>query len=315
MAKLSSFLKKNNDTGFSNNADDYGGRFVNKDGSFNIKRVGIPFWKKYSMYHIMINMPGWQFISIIIVAFVFINLIFSGVFWFIGVQQFTGVIVDNEWMKFRELFFFSTETFSTVGYGRVNPVGAMANTFAAADALTGSLFFALVTGLMYGRFSKPKAYITFSKNALITPYQGINGFMFRIVSNKNKLLLTDVEIKVNAGLLVEEAGNKSYQFFNLSLERTKLDNLSLNLTVVHPLDENSPIKNMNFEEMKNADLEIFVIIKAYEDGYANTVLQRTSYTYNEVIFDAKFEKMYNESGDGNTTILHLDKLDSFKNLK
>ncbi len=315
MAKLSSFLKKNNDTGFGNNADDYGGRFVNKDGSFNIKRVGVPFWEKFSMYHSMISMPTWQFFSIIVLSFVLMNLLFTVCFWLIGVPQFTGVLVDNEWLKFRELFFFSTETFSTVGYGRVNPVGGMANAFAAADALSGSLFFALVTGLMYGRFSKPKAYLSFSRKALITPYQGITGLMFRIVSNKNKILLTEVEIKVNVSMLVEENGIKSYQFFNLPLERNKLDNLALNLTVVHPIDENSPIKDMNIEEMKNVDLEIYVLIKAYEDGYANNVLQRTSYTYDEIIFEAKFDKMYNEASDGGTTILHLDKLNSFKMLK
>ena len=84
MAKLSSFLKKNNDTGFGNDADDYGGRFVNKDGSFNIKRVGVPFWEKFSMYHSMISMPTWQFFSIIILSFVLINLMFTICFWLIG---------------------------------------------------------------------------------------------------------------------------------------------------------------------------------------------------------------------------------------
>lgn len=314
MAKFHSFLKKNHDTGFGNNVGDYGGRFVNKDGSFNIKRTGAPFWEKFSLFHTMIRMPSWQFISVIILGYIGINLVFTVCFLFIGIPEFTGIIADSTWHIFRELFFFSTETFSTVGYGRVNPVGGLANTFAAADALAGSLFFALVTGLMYGRFSKPKAYLSFSKKALITPYRGITGLMFRMVSNKTKLVLTDLEIKVNASLLIEENGKSTYQFFSLPLERTRLDNLALDLTVVHPINEESPIYKMLSSEMKTADLEIHVMIRAYEDGYASSVLQRTSYTWEEIIFNAKFDKMYHESDDGKTTILQLDKLNTFNQL-
>lgn len=311
MAKFHSFLRKNNDTGFGSNAEDYGGRFVNKDGSFNLKRTGAAFWKKFSMYHTMIRMPAWEFIGVIVLGYVIINLFFTLCFLVIGTPEFSGVIADSSWHKFRELFFFSTETFSTVGYGRVNPIGGLANTFAAADALSGSLFFALVTGLMYGRFSKPRANLSFTEKALITPYRGITGLMFRMVSNKTKLVLTNLEIKVNASLLIEENGNTSYQFFNLPLERTRLDNLALDLTVVHPINEESPIYQMSLTDMKTADLEIHVLIRAYEDGYASNVLQRTSYTWEEIVFDAKFEKMFHESEDGKTTILQLDKLNSF----
>jgi len=304
-------LKSNNDTGFSSNTGNYGGRFVNKDGSFNVQKEGVAFWERFSMFHTMLTIPTWQFLSVIVAVFILINLGFTFIFWIIGPLEFTGIITESKWHIFREMFFFSTETFSTVGYGRVNPVGGMANFFAAADALAGSLFFALVTGLMYGRFSRPKAFLEFTKHALISPYRDITGLMFRFVTYKNKHTLTDVEVKVSLSMLEEENGKSTYKFYNLPLERTRVDSLPMNFTVVHPIDDQSPIYGMTLEDMKNADFEIYVLIKGYDDGYSSSVLQRTSYTHAEIIFNAKFVQMYRESEDGNTTIVELNKLNKY----
>ncbi|MEP6846752.1 MAG: transporter [Panacibacter sp.] len=309
--RINTFLKSYNDTGFGSNAENYGGRFVNKDGSFNVKREGLPFWERFSMFHTMINLPTWKFLSVIVIAFIVINFFFTILFWITGYEQFAGIVTDNNWFIFRELYFFSTETFSTVGYGRVNPVGGMANFLAAADALAGSLFFALVTGLLYGRFSKPKAFMAFTKHALISPYKDITGLMFRIVTFKDNHTLTDVEVKVSLSLLVQENGKNEYKFFTLPLERTKLDSLPMNLTVVHPIDDESPLQGLTSDDLKNADFEVYVFVKAYDDGYSSNVLQRTSYTYDEIIFNAKFVQMYRESEDGRTTIIELNKLDEY----
>jgi len=309
--KHNPFLKSNDDTGFSSNTGNYGGRFVNKDGTFNVRKEGIPFWERFSMFHTMLTLPTWKFISVIVIFFILINLLFTFIFWMVGASEFTGMITESNWHIFREMFFFSTETFSTVGYGRVNPVGGIANFFAAADALTGSLFFALVTGLLYGRFSKPKAYIQFTKHALIGPYKDITGLMFRFVSFKDNHTLTDVEVKVSLSILEEENGKSVYKFYSLPLERTRVDSLPMNFTVVHPIDNESPIQGLTLEDMRNSDFEIYVSLRGYDDGYSSTVLQRTSYTYNEIIFNAKFVQMYKESGDGNTTIVNLNKLNSY----
>jgi inward rectifier potassium channel len=308
-------LKDNNDTGFGSNAGNYGGRFVNKDGSFNVKKEGLAFWDRFSIFHTMLDLPIWKFITIIVLVFIVINLFFTAAFYVVGISEFTGMITTNSWYIFRELYFFSTETFSTVGYGRVNPVGGLANFVAAADALSGSLFFALVTGLMYGRFSKPKAHIRFSRHALISPYKDISGLMFRFVTTKDRHTLTDVEVRVNLSLLVQENGVGVYKFYSLPLERTRVDNLPMNFTVVHPVNDESPILGLSYEDMKLADLELYVYVKGYDDAYSNQVLQRTSYTFEEIIFDAKFVQMYRESEDGLTTIVELHKLNEYKEAK
>lgn len=311
---INPFLKSNNDTGFGSNTENYGGRFINKDGSFNVKKEGTSVWERFSLFHAMLNLPTWKFISVIIILFIVINFVFALLFWVIGVPEFTGIVPTSNWHVFMEMYFFSTETFSTVGYGRVNPMGGMANFIAAADALTGSLFFALVTGLMYGRFSKPRAYISFTKHALIAPYKDITGLMFRFASSKNNHTLTDVEVTVSLSLLVQEDGKNTYKFYSLPLERTRVDSLPMNFTVVHPIDENSPLKDFENEDMKNADLEMYVLVKAYDDGFSARVLQRTSYTYEEVVFNAKFVPMYHESPDRLTTIVELHKLNEYKKL-
>ena len=312
--RINPFLKNNNDTGFGTNASSYGGRFVNKDGSFNLKKEGRAIWERFSIFHNMLNMSRFKFISILVISFVAINLVFTFFYLLTGIDEFTGIIATTDWHVLRELYFFSTETFSTVGYGRVNPIGSAANLIASFEALTGSLFFALVTGLIYGRFSKPKAFLAFSSNALIAPFQEVTGLMFRFVSYKDNHNLTSVEVKVNLGLLVQENGKPEYKFYDLPLERTRVDSLPMNFTVVHPIDENSPLYGFTFEDMQTADMEIYVLVRAFDDVYSTNVLQRTSYTYEEIKFNAKFVQMYRESEDGKTTIIELDKLNGYREL-
>ena len=308
LKRANPFSKVNNDTGFGNNANDYGGRFVNRDGSFNLRREGMPYWQRFSLYHSMLNLPRWKFIGLIVTFFLVINLAFTLVYLLIGTDEFTGLLASTQWQKVKEIYFFSTETFTTVGYGRVNPVGDMANFVASLEAMTGFLSFAVATGLIYGRFSKPKSYLAFSDFAVVAPYQDKTALMFRFVSYKDNHILTNVEIKVNIGLQVEENGKPVYKFFDLLLERSRVDSLPMNWTVVHPIDEQSPLWSLTADDMKVADLEVYVLVRSFDDVYSNVVLQRTSYTYEEIFFNRKYKPMYRESSDGKTTIVELHKL-------
>jgi len=310
--KISSIFTSNNDTGFGNSATSFGGRFINKDGSFNLRKEGLPLWERLSLFHTALNMPRWKFITIIVAFFLLINLFYTLVYLIIGSEQFTGMIGQTEWQKFKELYFFSTETYTTVGYGRVNPVGTAANFVASMEALSGFLSLAIATGLIYGRFSKPKAYLLFTKHGLITPYRDETGFMFRFTPYKDKHSLTNVEVRVNLSLLQPENDKMIYKFYDLPLERSRVDSLPMNFTVVHPIDDNSPLSGFTYEDIKAADVEIYVLVRAFDDVYSATVLQRTSYTYDEIIFNAKFVPMYRESEDRNTTILELHKLNEYR---
>ena len=313
--KHNPLLKTNNDTGFGTNASDYGGRFINKDGSFNLRREGMPFLRNISIYQKLLNLPVWKFVGAILLFYTISNLLFTATYLVIGVDQLQGINTLNTWTKFKQVFYFSTEPFTTVGYGRVNPVGDAANVVAAFEALCGFLSFAIATGLIYGRFARPKSYLLFSEKALISPYQEKTALMFRLVTYKDNHTLTNVEIKVNVALRVDNNGHPTYNFYDLTLERYKVDNLPMNWTVVHAIDENSPLFGLTEEDMETADVELYVLITAFDEIFSNAVLRRTSYTYKEMIFDAKFVPMYRESDDGKTTILEMHKLNEIKLLK
>jgi inward rectifier potassium channel len=305
-------LKDNNDTGFGGNPDNYGGRFVNRDGSFNVRKEGIPFFQRFSLYHTMLNMPSWKFFGALFTFYLTVNFLFGCVYFFIGASQFVGVLAITRWQFFKEMFFFSTETYTTVGYGRVNPIGDTANSVASIESMLGFLSFAIATGLLYGRFSKPKAFLLFSKNALISPYRDGSALMFRFATYKDNHTMTNVDIKVNAALLVDENGKMVFKFYDLNLERSHVESLPMNWTVVHPLTPESPFYDYSREDMKKADLEIYVSVRAFDDVYSNVVQQRTSYTYEEVLFGRKFVQMYRESDDGKTTIVELQRLHEHK---
>ncbi|MBV7532055.1 ion channel [Chitinophaga sp. sic0106] len=308
LKRINPFSKTNEDTGLGANAAGYGGRFINRDGSFNLRREGNDFLHRYSIYHALLNVPVWHFVSFLLLFYFGVNLFYTGLYWLIGPEQLQGVIGTTTWQRFKELYFFSTETFTTVGYGRVNPIGDGANFVASIEAMTGFLSFAIVTGLLYGRFSRPRAHLLFSDTALIAPYRGKTGLMFRLVSHKDYHVLTDVVIQVNLSILVEENGEQLYKYYDLPLERKRVDSLSMNWTVVHPIDEASPLLGLSAADMKSADVELYVLVRGFNDVYSNMVQQRTSYTFEEIEFNRKFIPMYRMSKNGDYTILDLHKL-------
>jgi inward rectifier potassium channel len=257
----------------------------------------------------MISLPLWQFIGTIFIFFIVINLLFTLIYLSIGVSQFTGMLSQSGWKMYKELYFFSTETFTTVGYGRVNPVGDAANLVASFESMSGFLSFAIATGLIYGRFARPRAHLAFSDNAVIAPYHDKTALMFRFVCYKEQHALTDVTVQVNLAMLIEEHGRANYKYFNLPLERTKIESLPMNWTVVHPIDEQSPLAGYTLEDLKTSDVEVYVLVKGFNDVYSNTVLQRTSYTYEEIKLNHRFTPMYQETENG--TILELHKLNRF----
>jgi len=310
--KIDPLLKTNNDTGFGTNAANYGGRFINRDGTFNLKKEGMPFLNRFSIYHTMLTMPRWKFALVILLFYALINLIYSFIYLAVGVEQLQGVIATTIWGRFKEAYFFSTETFTTVGYGRVNPTGDGANIVAAIEAMTGFLSFALATGLIFGRFSRPKSFLVFSDYALISPYKDGTALMFRFAPYKDNHTLTDVQIRVNIGLKVQMDGNAEYRYYDLNLERSKVESLPMNWTVVHPIDDKSPFLGFTPEDMVASDVELYVLIRGFDDVYSNVVQQRTSYTYHEIKFNGKFVPMYRESLDGKTTILELHKLNEYE---
>lgn len=294
-------------TGFGTNAANYGGRLLNKDGTPNIEKRGIGIFNRFSWFHSMLSISSWRFFIIVLFFYILVNLFFTLIYYLIGVQNLAGLDMRSEGQKFMEAFFFSTQTYTTVGYGRISPTGFAMNAVSSFHALIGLLSFAVATGLMYGRFSRPRAFIKFANNAIIAPFKDGTALMVRLSPFKNTTL-SDAEVKVTLVLITEENGKEVNRFFNLDLELKNVNALTLSWTVVHPITEDSPLFNFTQDDYDNSKGEIIVFLKAFDDMFSNTVIARSSYTMQEFVYGAKFIPMFHRDHDRDTTILDLDKL-------
>lgn len=157
-------------TGFGASASSYGGRFINKDGSANAAKKGIGFLDRISWYHTMLDMSSWKFLSILLLFYISINFVFALLYFGIGIEHLNGIqTTDDEWVQFGQAYFFSAQTFTTVGYGHISPTGFYTSALSSAEALMGLLSFAIATGLFFGRFSKPSVFLKFSRHAILRP--------------------------------------------------------------------------------------------------------------------------------------------------
>jgi inward rectifier potassium channel len=258
----------------------------------------------------MLQMPRRKFLFILFLFYILINLIFAAVYYAVGMEHLEGIKASSTAEKIWEAYFFSAQTFTTVGYGRISPKGITTSTVAAFEALVGLLSFALATGLFYGRFSKPKAFVRFSKNAVLAPFNNGLAIMMRVAPYKNNNLL-DAEAKVTVGIIEEENGLPKNKFYSLELEYEKVNSLTLSWTIVHPINEKSPFHTFTAEDFANTTGEILIFFKAFDDMFSNTVVARTSYTLNELVIGAKFVPMYHRNNEKNKTVLYLDKLNTY----
>lgn len=312
--RLNKQAKAENETGLSTNANLSGGRFFNKDGTPNMQVKGLHFFERLNIYHSLLFMNRWKFILSIMFFFIAVNIVFAGIYLLIGIDHLGGLVANTTAEKFGEAFFFSAQTFTTVGYGRINPIGFLTSFVAAVEALTGLLSFAIATGLLYGRFARPRPFIKYSKNAIFAPFKEGVAFMFRMVPY-TKNYLVNVEVKMTLAIRVTEDGVQKNKFFNMELDISKANTLTSNWTLVHKIDENSPLYQLTKEDIELGKAEVLIFVQGFDESFANTVISRNSYTYEEFVFGAKFLPMYHADEQNQSTILHLDKLDDFEKVE
>jgi len=249
-----------------------------------------------------------RFFLFILVFYTTVNLFFAFIYFATGVEHLVGGDgATKSFDRFMEAFFFSSQTLTTVGYGRVAPSGFLTNSIASIESLVGILIFAVMTGLIYGRFSRPRAYLIFSPNILISPYKDGVALMMRMATYKNNHL-TDAEAQMTVALHVKEHDRTITKFYPLTLEIPKINSMALSWTLVHNINEDSPLYNYTKEQVIESRMEVIVNVKAFDDHFSNIVQQRTSYTWQQVIYGAKFLPMFERSTTGEYTVLELDKI-------
>jgi inward rectifier potassium channel len=311
MAKFSEFQKHfsfDKYTGFGSAANNQGDRLLSKDGNFNVKREGQSFFERLSPYHQLIRMSWGNFLLLIIAFFILVNLLFSMSYYLVGLNQLAGILSKDPVSEFIEVNAFSAQTLTTVGYGRINPIGLGSDILTSFESLFGLLSFAFITGLLYGRFSRPFARLLYSENAIIAPFQNKTALMFRIANGrKNQLIECETTLLFN--YLDKESNMR--RFINLTLEYNKVNALSLSWTVVHPINEDSPLNGLSKIDLEEMKAEVIVLFKAFDDTYSQVVHTRHSYTAPELVWGAKFNPMFNRSNDGKATVLDLKKIGEF----
>lgn len=206
---------------------------LNKDGSFNLRRTGYSFWKNLNLFHFLVDMKWSKFIALIFMAYLVVNVLFAILYYAIGIEHLAGIEGNTALEKFWEAFFFSAQSLTTVGYGRISPVGFATSFIASVEAMIGLLGFAIITGLLYGKFSKADAKILFSEKAIIAPYKNINAFEFRIANQRINQLL-EVEVQVLVARNVLNNGKLQRSFLPLKLETNKINFFSAALDHCSP---------------------------------------------------------------------------------
>ena len=208
-------------------------------------------------------------------------------------------------------FFFSVQTFATIGYGTIHPIGILPNLLVTIESYYSMIVTALITGIVFARFARPTARVLFSELAVVAPYRGIEGFMFRMVNGRSSQLI-EVGVQVLFSRFVEQDGKVTRRFDYLELERNHVAFFPLALTIVHPIDDQSPMFGLSEEDLQATDAEILILISATDETFASIVHTRSSYKATEIKFGSKFRSIYNSVKEGEPLSIDINKLSAIE---
>ena len=282
-------------------------RLLNQDGTFNVQRTGLRFLSSLNLYHTMISMSWTTFLVLTLLLYFLSNVIFGVFYAAFG----ASALVDTSEIPLDNLllrgFFFSVQTFATIGYGTIHPIGIAPNLLVTIESYYSMIVTALITGIVFARFARPTAKVIFSEIAVVAPYRGIEGFMFRMVNGRSSQLI-EVGVQVLFSRFVEQHGKVSRQFDYLELERNHVAFFPLALTIVHPIDDQSPMFGLSEEDLRATDAEILILISATDESFASVVYTRSSYKAAEINFGSKFVGIYNPVEEGEPLSIDIKKL-------
>lgn len=279
---------------------------LNRDGTFNVTRRGMPVWDFVHPYHRLLAISWPAFFLLAAVVYLGANILFAGAYLLCGHGALEGVDAKTDSGRFLNAFFFSVQTLATIGYGRITPSGLAANLLVAIEALSGLLGFALITGIMFARFSRPMARIMFSTTAVVAPYRDGRALMFRIANGRTNEL-TDVRATVTVAYFEERDGKRLRRFHALRLERDVVMFLPTQWVVVHPMDGESPLAGFTESKLAESDAEVLILLSANDETFSQTVQTRSSYKHDEVVWGARFRDIF-ESDAAGGMVLDLSRL-------
>ena len=266
-------------------------------GTRGMPTSGLPQDRWRDSYHYLLTMPLWAFFATMAAAFLAINALFA-VLYLLDPTGISGAAPGS----FEDAFFFSVQTLGTLGYGVMAPRSLYENVVVTAEVFVGLFNLAVATGLLFARISRPTARIMFSNVAVVTPFEGMPTFVFR-AANRRRNLVVEAEVSVNLLRDVTTLEGESMRRFDeLKMLRARTPLFFLTWTVMHPIDEASPLWGETAESLKAKQAEIVVVMKGLDETFVSTIHARTSYTPDQIVWGRRLADIFSVDTRGERTI-------------
>ncbi|MGK7886001.1 MAG: ion channel [Crocosphaera sp.] len=253
--------------------------------------------KNYDLYHWLLALR-WRYFLILISLFYFgINSLFALAYMTTG-----DGIANAEQGSFKDAFFFSIQTLSTVGYGSMYPQTLYAQILVTIEIWLGLLLLTILTGLMFARFSRPTAKVIFSNVAVICPYNGIPTLMIRTANRRDNRIL---EAQIRLCFILNEVSEEGYKlrrFYDLELLRSQTPVFDLSWLVMHPIDHNSPLYGETLESLAEKDGEIGVMLTGLDETFSQTIHARHVYSLVNILPNRRFVDIFARNTQGQTYV-------------
>jgi inward rectifier potassium channel len=282
-------------------------RLLNRDGTFNVKREGFSPWARLNFYHWSLTMSWPRFLLLTGASYFLINAVFAFAYVACGPHSITGFGDKPMAARLLVAFFFSVHTLATIGYGNIVPISVAANVLVTLESLAGLLGFSVVAGIVFARFARPVARIVFSRCAVIAPYRDGAAFMFRVVNMK-----TNEIVELAAKVLMtrrKREGSLDREYIPLKLERERVVFFPATWTVVHPIDEKSPLWGWTEDDLLGCDVEFLVLLNGFDETFSQNVHVRSSYKTDEIVWGARFRSVFNPPRPDGRLSVDIRKLD------
>lgn len=289
-------------------------RLLNRDGSFNVVRFGLRPFASLSIYHWSLSTSWPRFLGMLAVAYLSVNTLFAFGYILCGVNALQGEPVNTASAVFLRAFFFSVQTFATIGYGHVIAIGTTSNILVTLEAFLNIVGVALSTGVVFARFSRPTAKIIYSRQAVVAPYKGMQALEFRIANARTSQII-ELEAKVILSRIEATAEGLVRKFRDLSLERTRVTFFPLSWTLVHPIDSRSPLAGMQHEDLVESSTEILILLTGTDETSSQTVHSRSSYKADEIVWNASFAPIFRRSREDGILGMDVGRIHDISKLK
>ena len=264
------------------------------------------------LYAYLLGLSWSFFLLLVFLGFILLNTLFACIYLWIGIEELT-IPSESALENFLNAFNFSAQTITTVGYGTISPNGIASGIVSSLEALAGLMSFSFITGLLYGRFSRPKASVRFSKSILIRKFEDDRALMFRL-TNKRTTIMIEPEIKVTLTITeADKLGKFEYSFYQLKLERDQITYLPTMWTIVHKIDKTSPLYKYTDQELSKLSAKLYILFQYQEKSYYQKLYKLHSYQFNDLEINTAFKPSARFSKEGQIILDHqlLDQTEPF----